>query len=223
MKILFDHCCRLCQNFATGVTEYQGELIDREPILAESDNFFLVPDLSPVSRYHLLIVSKHHYTSMSMLSDELLEELELLCNWACNKIKESIGGNYAIFEHGSGSESSRSFNSVNHLHLHIVQFEDKLSKFIDGKVLCKKKSISKLSDVKSHTGKEYIFIADYDGAAYVLLFEHSEVRSQLLRKIIFEHKRSNLDLLNAVSHDWKKGIDLSDYYRSADILKKIFL
>lgn len=214
--------CRLCKNFVNKVTEYQGVVIDYTPILMETENFFLVPDLSPVSDVHLLIVSKKHCRSMSALSNELLEELSQLCNVTCGILKDSIDTDYAIFEHGAGNECKKSFNSINHFHLHIVSFNSKLSKLVTAKTACTVNKITTLSDIKEFKNKEYIFIQDYDQNNYVLLFEHTEIKSQLLRKIIFEYNHPNSITHNKISYNWKKGIDLSRYNSSAYILKKIF-
>jgi len=43
--------------------------------IAESDNFFVINDASPVSEGHCLIISKRHYTTVFELQKELGSEL----------------------------------------------------------------------------------------------------------------------------------------------------
>lgn len=216
------HKCRLCKNFLTGVTEYGGEQVDGDPILFESENFFVLPDLSPVASFHLLVVSKEHCHSMATLPHDIIDELDLIIDMLCCKLKEKLGCSLAIFEHGTLGQSVGTLNSINHFHLHIVQFDGKLSETVEKNALCEKVGIEELSSLSRAAVKEYIFVQDNDGKRYVFLFDKENIRSQLARKLIYDKCLKKQAKQTSATYNWKKGIDVLRYNASAEVLKEVF-
>lgn len=90
------------------------------PILAETDNFYLTIDLHPVSDCHYLIIPKGHFTSYSLVPKEYEKELEFLIELV--KEKTAVE-DFILFEHGSGFVDEKLVscgNSVFHAHMHFI-------------------------------------------------------------------------------------------------------
>lgn len=88
--------------------------------LMDSENFYVVTDLYPISSEHFLIIPKKHYTSYSMISYKLDDEL----NQLIKKItKKKNMEKFILFEHGAGIINDKIVgcgNSVFHAHIHLV-------------------------------------------------------------------------------------------------------
>ncbi|HSQ97861.1 MAG TPA: HIT domain-containing protein [Rickettsiales bacterium] len=118
--------CVLCdmeeqQNrFATMITNDKTKCVYHNPILFETENFYLTIDLHPISDCHYLIVPKMHYTSYSLIPKKY--EVEL--NFLIKLIKEKNDvENFILFEHGSGFINETLVgcgNSVFHAHMHFI-------------------------------------------------------------------------------------------------------
>lgn len=211
--------CRLCSNYINAVTVYGDKVVDDNPIIAQTENFFLVPDMHPVSKGHLLIVSKQHYRNMASLPPNILSELKQLCEYVYSVFKKYISDDCVAFEHGSADDTSTSLNSINHFHLHIIAYDKDLAATVQSQVRCKCIEISGFEDVKRFKDKDYIFIYDSKQKASCLLFEKKDVCSQLVRKLVFSDCG---DKNGEITYDWKIGIDNIRYSVSADMLKRIF-
>src|SRR5579862_8898006 len=58
----------------------------RRVILVENENFFVIPDISPLCELHLLIISKRHYSSFSKIPTAFMKDLETMKTLVKNKV-----------------------------------------------------------------------------------------------------------------------------------------
>jgi diadenosine tetraphosphate (Ap4A) HIT family hydrolase len=116
-----------------------GELTDRfalsnrlglyasrdEKILLESSDFLLIPDLSPLSPGHSLVITREHYRSFASLPSSMFDDLEHLRVEARARIHAIASVNGAcraivMFEHGGPALSDQPGGGacIEHAHLH---------------------------------------------------------------------------------------------------------
>jgi diadenosine tetraphosphate (Ap4A) HIT family hydrolase len=103
--------------------------------LFENDKFWVVCDVHPLIKGHILIVTKRHLSCMAALSDEDFSEYEKIYQ----RVKEFLKANYgevAVFEHGISGQT------VAHAHTHFFPFSKDT-------VIKDKNSLREIDDVKS--------------------------------------------------------------------------
>lgn len=108
--------CKLCY-----ITKSEN-IEDYNKILMESENFYVIPSLGSIVPNWFLICSKDHFISSSKLSSKLLDELFQLVNDLRSKVK-FVNNNISIFEHGPHKPKIATGCSVDHLHIHVVDFD----------------------------------------------------------------------------------------------------
>jgi diadenosine tetraphosphate (Ap4A) HIT family hydrolase len=175
-----------------------------QQILIEGTEIILMPDISPLTEGHLLLISKRHYQSWAQVADSTRKEAEIFLR----KIMDSYTGIYPhqsilIFEHGPGEidgqqHSCGSCASINHAHMHLVPIPDKtqlictiLADQIEKKVELKKipfSSAKPIYSLNSITKKQpYLFIFDcLLKKGFIFLQEDgtSTIPSQFLRMLL---------------------------------------
>lgn len=103
--------------------------IKPEQIIYQTQSFKVILDIDPIQRGHLLILSKHHYESMTELPKETLHELVELESHLISRMEETLsidGVTLAINDKNLKDEGT-------HFHVHLIPrvkndgFWDKLS------------------------------------------------------------------------------------------------
>jgi len=121
--------CRFCEVLTT---DNQFALnLPENTILLETENFIVIPTLGQFIEGWLMIVSKEHKRAASTMNYIELTELNDLIK-TVRQIIEYAYGKTIIFEHGPAkSPYKKAGCCVEHMHIHVVPFKNKLSSVID--------------------------------------------------------------------------------------------
>jgi len=125
--------CTFCSNFkkmAMGdrkafFAEYSTSA-DFNPLLDQTDNLILIPDIAPLTEDHLLLISKLHVPSFSALPGEYFSEAELLFKRTLLRMTEfHPEAEIFVFEHGVGYIDGQmvhcgACNRTDHAHIHVL-------------------------------------------------------------------------------------------------------
>jgi histidine triad (HIT) family protein len=87
-------------------------------IIYEDDQFLAFPDLNPVAKVHILLITKRHFSSIAELSaddQQLAGQLILAANKLARKLNIDQSG-YRLVTNVKKDAGQ----SVDHLHLHII-------------------------------------------------------------------------------------------------------
>jgi len=110
--------CKFCPPLRF-VTNHNANLPGAAAVLWGDDDFLVIPDIAPLDRGHLLLVSTQHYLSMGAIlksSHVILEEHVS----RINRITELAFGKPAIFvEHGA-TQSHEAGACIDHAHWHCL-------------------------------------------------------------------------------------------------------
>ena len=86
-------------------------------IIAENGSSYLIYDEYPVTKGHLLIVSKEHLNSIDHLNDKIIGDIISLCKTAIKYLRKNYqpdGFNIGL------NDQKVAGQTVNHLHIHII-------------------------------------------------------------------------------------------------------
>lgn len=106
---------------------------DKERILYETDNFYVLVSLGPIVEGYLLIVTKAHIGACLNIPKELLPEFILLKE-KVSKILINVYGSCIFYEHGKIGSSLTLNNSSKHCyhaHLHCIPVNVDLNSIIE--------------------------------------------------------------------------------------------
>lgn len=159
--------CPFCSN---------TEISDR--VLFETENFLVVKDKFPISKTHLLIISKQHYLSFGSMPQELTVEF--------NNIIVDLLGKYdpkdgiaILFERGNLRENTSENISIDHAHFHFILSKSSIINKLpqDSKTA----SIQNLKSYLSQTKTGYYFYSEQP--ENISLWGDSKfIESQFIRK-----------------------------------------
>ncbi|WP_178988501.1 HIT domain-containing protein [Winogradskyella schleiferi] len=178
---------------------------DKSRILFETKNFYVMLSLGPIVEGYLLINSKEHIESCSLLSESLSEEFEFVTLVVKNILIETYGG-CIFYEHGR-TGSCLTFTDANkhcyHAHMHCVPVNINISESIKGTLLPIICDTWEDFRIKAKEYNEpYLFIED-DGIKKIY-FVIKEVRRQYIRYLVSQ-KIDNKDSWNWVEYQgWDK-------------------
>lgn len=172
-----------------------------ESILYEDDYIFVMPDLSPLSVGHLLIISKKHAQGYANTDKATLSAVERFLAF----YEAQLGSRkYTIFEHGAVIPYHAGA-SIDHAHIHIIPYELQLGTKLNS--LFPEHKQCKLGDILSFgaANQPYLYCQIRNkktGTAYTV----GEVKSQILRDV------ANQCLKKKQNYDWKKTYRSGDAY-----------
>lgn len=123
-------CC-FCEEYAHPLDSQYYDELGREigvssRVLMETEHWYAVPTLGCFTTGYILLVCKQHYQSIANLSVDLYQEMLKLKNRIEEIILGKLGLKCLAFEHGTTSMRFTGANSVDHVHLHIVPYPQKL-------------------------------------------------------------------------------------------------
>ena len=180
----------------------------REELLFETENLFIMPDLGPIAKTHLLILPKKHYVNIGNMPKKIHEELNLTIEKIKTTLLDVFGEKTILFEHGPASITEKGGNSIDHAHLHLVTHTIPLIKMLKKKFQYLK--INQLNELKSNA--PYLFVEE-NNERYSFNIS-SNIPSQYLRKIIAEK--------NELPWNWRENQDNTDLFIIHDRLHKHF-
>lgn len=173
------------------------------PVVLETEHFYITPDFSPLFVGHLLVVTKEHLGSMAELDYACYEELNELKRVVLPKLLAS--DNLIFFEHGS-VKKIYSAATIEHAHLHAIPFVEGFNDEYVYNYLAENES--KIGNVEECNTYEVLH-SYYENIIPYLYIEWSNkgiiasvnenITSQILRKMFqpFSHE----------CYDWKKTIN----------------
>ena len=97
-------------------------------------------DINPVSRGHILVISKKHYENIFETPDDVLERINIVCKKLALICRDKLGISGVNILNASGEDAQQ---SVFHIHYHIVP------RFVDDKMdLWFHQEVKKSIDIK---------------------------------------------------------------------------
>lgn len=188
--------CSFCQSIKEGgVTPLFAELFPKlshgEQILAETQEWFLVPDDSPLVGDHLLIIPKKHGLSCAAKSRKSLAELANLKSRVSSFLAQGLRGEETVFsfEHGAGLVANNCIarcgacGGHDHAHLHLLPLSKGKGKVL--KILRQaieqtlKLQVLYINNIQNlpRTNKPYLYLEENQRG---LLFFPSEADARLI-------------------------------------------
>lgn len=196
--------CLLCEQIAQGaVTPRFAELFPEIPhsrqILAQNRNLLLIPDDSPITQDHLLIVTKGHFLSLASAPSETL--------LAIHQAKETLKAFFhqiepdkklLFFEHGPGQingviQRCGACAGTDHAHLHVIPLEENQPEVIESlnRQITKTLSVSAIEinhpqQMSRYAYKPYLYIeADGLGRLFPPVPQNAiYIPSQFIRRML---------------------------------------
>lgn len=191
--------CHFCTDIFRKNKE-QG-LPAEESFIYEDNNIYVMPDISPLTVGHFLIISKKHYQGYGNATSETLSSLECFLEYYKHKIGRR---NYTVFEHGA-IVAYNAGASIDHAHMHIVPFEIDMKRKLESEfgkgISCDLQSLKDFAKRKD----SYLFFKtgrDKNGYAYPV----GKIESQYLRKLVNQLMQRKTDF------NWKKTYEKETAY-----------
>jgi diadenosine tetraphosphate (Ap4A) HIT family hydrolase len=119
------HLCTFCAEIEGGdehnlLRRLLGPDAGSSYLLAETENFVLIPGVGSLMPGYLLAVPRRHVLSFGHLPEHLGPELDGLLGRAESWIDRTYGRGTVMFEHGPASFVERGGSCTDHAHLHVV-------------------------------------------------------------------------------------------------------
>lgn len=181
-------------------------------IIFQSDNFFVIPSIGPISKCHLLICPIEHVTSFATLNSKKLYEAIDLLKTTIQYVKREYGC-AIVFEHGSNVDGFGS-TSCNHAHIHIIAAQIKIEKILE-KQGFKLTQIPHIGDIHSVVDKNSPYFLIINNENEVWVTKDTICQSQYLRKLCAKE-------LNLGDGLWQNDIGVEQMINTNIKLKKYF-
>ena len=199
------NCC-FCEEYQDPVSsQYYQEIGSKtgvtSRILMENDHWYAVPTLGCMTIGYMLLVCKEHYLSLANLDTVCFEEMLSLKATVERKIHQTLGVKCLAFEHGSTETDTNGANSVDHVHLHVVPFQNEIWPMLSQKYhLGDFEEISGYQELrdrwKSEFPKTYLLFQDVNQRIYYKT-DVEDYSSQFFRKCLAPY-------LSMREWDWKQ-------------------
>lgn len=192
--------CPFCKEHKLELHEKVG-YTQKETIIYEDENIYVIPDLSPICNGHYLIVPHKHYHSYSSCPEEVLQSLKKAMSYIMTDIYKS--DEVTVFEHGAVFEGTGG-SSIDHAHIHILLNEIDLISQIDKEHLYIKKIPFTKEKFITMKGKQpYLLVGNKKYGTYLFTVDDT-LPSQYLRKVSAECLGSTLD------YNWRQCFDQNE-------------
>jgi diadenosine tetraphosphate (Ap4A) HIT family hydrolase len=172
----------------------------RERILLKSENFIVIPSISPLGINHLLIFPTIHISSLAQINHKQNKELYQIVKKVLKKLFDKNysekNKSFILFEHGV-TKGQTGGCGVDHAHLHILPCDNDMVNEIFAKMTEKFLKPEKIKFDKINTiadSVSYLLIGD--NLDNLFIYKASSFESQTIRKIICEY-------MNIDAWDWK--------------------
>ena len=95
--------------------------LEKDELVDETDNFFVIPARAPYVQNHLLIIPKRKVYVLRELTNEEKEEMyDLIDKWSKMLHTMHDGVNLLLRDGLTGDWNAAIWKSVNHLHFHLI-------------------------------------------------------------------------------------------------------
>jgi ATP adenylyltransferase len=185
---------------------------DKDRILHETSNFYIMLSLGPIVEGYLLLISKEHLGCCAEIPEDMASEFEYLYNKII-QIQQKVYGHSVAYEHGRAGSCmvlTEGSKHCYHAHMHflpaLVKLNEEVSKDFDS--IC----INGFNEFKSaykEIGGAYMYVDDGRKELYCI---DTQIRRQYLRyKVSKLIGRGNLwDWIN--NQGWEKIKTAKDNY-----------
>lgn len=153
-----------------------------DEILDENEYFYAKAALGHFVSGYMLIVSKEHLISYSILPPDLFPLLDQFTTTVVKKINRITGEGVMIFEHGSISRPQRAGSCIDHAHLHLfptgnIMVPTLLKQFSFGQIQLHQEI------TRFHVGEvPYLYLEEPNGRKYVA-HAPENLPNQLIRRV----------------------------------------
>jgi diadenosine tetraphosphate (Ap4A) HIT family hydrolase len=136
MNFFCQQKCGICDeiNGESFVDGYDKIVSEKKNIIAETDNFLVIPSIGPLNDSHIMLVPKKHVNSFNTISNNIKNESREILYKLNNFIIENTNKSLIFFESGAGKNIDHSGGCIFHAHIHCVyytqEFETALNKEI---------------------------------------------------------------------------------------------
>lgn len=188
---------------------------EKERILYESENFYVMVSLGPIVEGYLLIVTKSHIGSFLNLPNKYLNEFLEVKNLVSRILIKQYGA-CLFYEHGKIG-SSLKFNNSNrhcyHAHMHCVPVELKMNDVVNKEFNYNKYSSFESAYKTSDKVQKYLYIEDDSSNVYI---PTEDIRKQYLRWVLSE------SLNKEGKWNWVENQSWGIIYKTIEQLKPYF-
>lgn len=228
--------CTLCNNLENDIISFVSDtntdlsdiknheiLYQDEICLVETENFVVIPDLSPITPGHVLIVSKEHYKGMTTFpNNNLFCEFNELVKFIDNKLEKYYGIIPSHFEHGSVGIVNQCGRCMDHFHYHTIVINNDFTERIKKMIGIEPVILTDYSDIKRFAAgadtvdanTDYLLYEGLDRKKYAFPIKGGVVPSQFLRKLVYSEMKKNNSYENKdFYYDWR-------VYRNKEMLSK---
>lgn len=162
-------------------TEFAKVGLDNR-IVAETENFVLMPMVGPLVPMYLLLVSKKHFLSFAHMPIDMLAEANRVMKKLCAVFSKTTC-EPLFFEHGPMSANERGACCSDHAHIHSVAIEADIKNDFEERGLTKRK-ISSFFEIKRQLISNCPYLFYQNQARGMYLADAPDVESQLIRKML---------------------------------------
>ncbi len=213
---LIADCC-FCEEIAVNrIPEtFAGNCSLTSRIAFSSDNFVVLPSVSPLVEGHVLLLPKDHITSLAQLTEDNKEEFDSLLQFVYRKVGD-LWARPIIFEHGVGNGRTGGCG-VTHAHLHIVPIPSVHKESLWSSIareLGDFPSQAPLLEILDHLDAEDSYIIVGDDTIQISCCVREDLPSQIMRRLIAE-------TLSLSNWNWRQMFNWtcfeSTYYKLKDV------
>lgn len=199
-----NNLCPFCDEFKDNT----NNPINKNRIIAETENFVVLPTTGGFVENYQLIIPKKHINCFGELSNDELKEMKSIIEWQKKINKNYFKSKTSMFEHGALHPHNESGKSIVHAHMHIFPNNISLLNEIS-KYNFNVEEISDMCDLRNicNEKESYLYYSDIDNKNYVI--SHEGIPSQFLRKIL----ASNIGIKN---WNWREYPYLENIIKSIE-------
>lgn len=129
--------CGICDeiNGVSFINGYDEIVAVKKNIIAETNNYLVVPSVGPLNDSHVMLIPKHHVNSLAAIEIGLQQEARTILRKLNEFMIQKNNRSLIFFESGAGENIDHSGGCIFHAHIHCVyntqEFECALKKEID--------------------------------------------------------------------------------------------
>ena len=210
----FESDCCLCSEIKIGVfpEEYASVYGVDNRICLESDNFIVIPSVSPITAGHTMLLPKHHYTCMMACPIEMKAEALTLIDSLYTKLTARFGQLF-LFEHGVGRLDDVACG-INHAHLHFVPLAKNIATEVTEKINneIKVECWGTYDELLSAQPNEKAYLMFGSEIDQMFLATNYTIPSQIVRKVISS-------VLNLPNWNWRLKFGRDDFLNTIKFLE----
>lgn len=192
--------CGICDeiNGISLIKGYDEIVSDKKNIIAETNDFLIVPSIGPLNNSHVMLIPKRHINSFAALDRDTRSNGKEILRELNEFIINQSGRSLIFFESGAGENIDRSGGCISHAHIHCVYYAQEFENALNKEINFKKIEGENLSfDIKN--GYVWYMSNSYDE----FLCNKPLLPSQFLRYLY-----SNANLIHG-NWNWRRDNNIS--------------